>query len=245
MALCPGLPGWASTKKEKPIWILLKQDTVSGDGISWAICKSAPCSRQIPHQLLTAQFFTGRMPFLPPNQQRQSTEGLMQSVYLNKYVVSIAPFSTPACPNCSQNIQKTALFCMISLFNFSSISSGGQLTQFAPMCGRPCHCSSSLQHSLVLLYFVLLSFLGVFRHIINYGLKLHTLHTYIQNCIAPKSWKRMWGAGRFSDNIGYVSRCCNRWSTHWAPLWLMFLVLHVHYPTYVFCCRNTELVQQK
>jgi len=23
----------------------------------------------------TAQFFTGRMPFLPPNQQRQSTEG--------------------------------------------------------------------------------------------------------------------------------------------------------------------------
>jgi len=26
-----------------------------------------------PHP--TAQFFTGRMPFLPPNQQRQSTEG--------------------------------------------------------------------------------------------------------------------------------------------------------------------------
>ena len=24
-ALCPGLPGWASTKKAKPIWILLKQ----------------------------------------------------------------------------------------------------------------------------------------------------------------------------------------------------------------------------
>ena len=75
MALCPGLPGWASTKKEKPIWILLKQETASGSGISWAICKSAPCSRQIPHQLLTAQFFTGRIPFLPPNQQRQSTEG--------------------------------------------------------------------------------------------------------------------------------------------------------------------------
>jgi len=36
--------------------------------------KSAPCSRQIPHQLLTAQFFTGWMPFLPPNQQRQSTK---------------------------------------------------------------------------------------------------------------------------------------------------------------------------
>ena len=46
-ALFPGLPGWASTRKVKPIWILLKQETVSGNGISWAICKSAPCSRQI------------------------------------------------------------------------------------------------------------------------------------------------------------------------------------------------------
>jgi len=27
--------------------------------------------------LATTQFFTGRMPFLPPNQQRQSTEGLV------------------------------------------------------------------------------------------------------------------------------------------------------------------------
>jgi len=46
-ALCPGLPGWAGTRKVKPIWILLKQQTVSGSGISWTICKSAPHSRQI------------------------------------------------------------------------------------------------------------------------------------------------------------------------------------------------------
>ena len=32
-------------QKVKPIWILLKQQTVSGSGISWAICKSAPRSR--------------------------------------------------------------------------------------------------------------------------------------------------------------------------------------------------------
>jgi len=43
----PGLPGSAGTRKVKPIWILVKQETVSGNGISWAICKSAPCSRQI------------------------------------------------------------------------------------------------------------------------------------------------------------------------------------------------------
>ena len=46
------------------------------NGISWAICKSAPCSRQTTtpahHH---SSLFTGRMPFLPPNQQRQSTKG--------------------------------------------------------------------------------------------------------------------------------------------------------------------------
>ena len=43
----PGLPRWASSRKVKPIWILLKQETVSGSGISWAICKSAPHSRLV------------------------------------------------------------------------------------------------------------------------------------------------------------------------------------------------------
>ena len=51
-----GLPGWAGTRKVKPIWILLKQETVSGRGISWTVCKSAPRSRQItmsaPHHSL-------------------------------------------------------------------------------------------------------------------------------------------------------------------------------------------------
>jgi len=61
-------------RTKKPIWILLKQEAVSGSGISWAICKSASRSRQIsmpaPHHL----FFTGRMLFLLPNQQYQSTK---------------------------------------------------------------------------------------------------------------------------------------------------------------------------
>ena len=74
-ALCPGLPRWAGTRKVKPIWILLEQETVSGSGISWAICKSAPCSRQITTSAPHHSVFTGQMPFLPPNQQRQSTEG--------------------------------------------------------------------------------------------------------------------------------------------------------------------------
>jgi len=52
-------------------------ETVEQETVSGTICKSVPCSRQItmpaPHP--TNQFFTGRMPFVPPNQQRQSTEG--------------------------------------------------------------------------------------------------------------------------------------------------------------------------
>ena len=35
-ALFPGLSGWASTRKVKPIWISLKQEMVSGSSISWA-----------------------------------------------------------------------------------------------------------------------------------------------------------------------------------------------------------------
>ena len=51
---CFDAVGWAAgrvyqkgTRKVKPMWILLKQDTVSGSGISWSICKSAPRCGQI------------------------------------------------------------------------------------------------------------------------------------------------------------------------------------------------------
>jgi len=53
-------------QKGKTIWILQKQEAVSGSGISWAVCKSAPHSRQItmpaPHHLV----FTG-----PTNKQHK------------------------------------------------------------------------------------------------------------------------------------------------------------------------------
>ena len=62
-------------QKGRTIWILLKQETVSGSGISWAVCKSAPRSRQITTTAPHYSVFAGRMPFLPPNQQSQSTEG--------------------------------------------------------------------------------------------------------------------------------------------------------------------------
>jgi len=36
---------YSRCRKVKSIWILLKQETVSGSGISWAACNSAPRSR--------------------------------------------------------------------------------------------------------------------------------------------------------------------------------------------------------
>jgi len=47
-----------------------------GSGISWAICKqSARRSRQISTPTPNHSIFAGRMVFLTPNQQCQSTEG--------------------------------------------------------------------------------------------------------------------------------------------------------------------------
>ena len=52
----PGLPRWATTRKVKPIWILLKQVTVSVSGISWAVWRkttsqhSQTVSEFLPHK---------------------------------------------------------------------------------------------------------------------------------------------------------------------------------------------------
>ena len=83
-ALCPGLSGWAGTRKVKPIWILLKQETVSGSGISWAVCKSAPRSRPIttpaPHHL-----FTGRRPSCRPTNSVKALKNVSwQEIYREK-----------------------------------------------------------------------------------------------------------------------------------------------------------------
>jgi len=87
----------AGTRKVKPIWILLKQETVSG--INWAICKSAPRSRQIttpaPHHS-----FTGRMPFLLSNQQHQScccccSIKALKAINIISTLYMIAIFITP------------------------------------------------------------------------------------------------------------------------------------------------------
>jgi len=50
------------------------------------VCTSLQTPDRKPRPHPTTQFFTGQMPFLPPNQQRQSTEGLALKVYEGHYV---------------------------------------------------------------------------------------------------------------------------------------------------------------
>ena len=46
-------------------------------------------------------FFTGRMPFLPPNQQRQSTEGTSVNLYfINSLALEMASPGNRHCANC-------------------------------------------------------------------------------------------------------------------------------------------------
>jgi len=57
---------------------------VSGSGISWATCKSAPRSRQITTPAPTTQFFTGWMPYL-----HQSTDGTLGFLVIYLYFVPV------------------------------------------------------------------------------------------------------------------------------------------------------------
>jgi len=65
-----------------------EEETLSNSGISWAIYKSAPRSRQITTPSPHHSVFTDRMLFLPHNQQRQSTEGKFghASIYGNEHL---------------------------------------------------------------------------------------------------------------------------------------------------------------
>ena len=80
--------------------------TVSGSGISLAVCKSAPCPRQITMPAPHHSVFTGRMPFLLPNQQRQSTEGIKHSKFTRHQNSFMAKHSTTLFYHSLVNVKK-------------------------------------------------------------------------------------------------------------------------------------------
>jgi len=82
-ALFPGLPGWAGTRKVKT-----NLDFTEARDTEWQwhqlghmqVCTSLQTDNHARTSPLS--FFTGWMSFLSPNQQRQSTEGKKQTIYI-------------------------------------------------------------------------------------------------------------------------------------------------------------------
>jgi len=75
-AFWPGQPGCAGSRKVNHSGFYWSKRRWGDSGISWIIHNSfTPCSRQITTPVPHHSVFTGRMPFLLPNQQRQCTAG--------------------------------------------------------------------------------------------------------------------------------------------------------------------------
>jgi len=85
-AHCPGLPRWAGTRKVKPIWILLKQETVNGSGISWAMCKSAPHSRHNHASTAPLSFLQAECPSCHPTNSVKALKVSKYYLYVNRLV---------------------------------------------------------------------------------------------------------------------------------------------------------------
>ena len=98
----PGLPRWAGTRKVKPIWILLKQETASGSGISWATCKSAPCSRQIttpaPHH--SVFYRPDALPVAQPTALKQKVLITKKQLQRDWKTLIHSVFLQAGCPSC-------------------------------------------------------------------------------------------------------------------------------------------------
>jgi len=78
MASFPGQPGYAITRKIKPIWILMNQEMMGWhlhqlDHMQ-IICTSLQTANHTSNPSFS--FFTGQMLFLISSQQCQSTEGI-------------------------------------------------------------------------------------------------------------------------------------------------------------------------
>ena len=101
--LCSRTTWEASTRRVNHYRFYWSKRWWGGSDISWIICKSfAPRSRQITTPVPHHSDFTGRMSFLLPNQQHQSTtiqqnfaHNLIQNLSTIRYIQKFLPTSLP------------------------------------------------------------------------------------------------------------------------------------------------------
>jgi len=80
MALCPGLPGWAGTKKVKPIWILLKQETVRQRmAVESAVCTSLQTDNHASTPLLSV-YRLDALPAAQPTASKHWRQWVLMSI---------------------------------------------------------------------------------------------------------------------------------------------------------------------
>ena len=104
----PGLPRLAGTRKVKPIWIVQKQETVSGSGISWAICKSALRSRQIATCTPPLSFLHAGCPSCRPTNTVKALKAIYsiyhsQNSFCTSSLTYLFKLSVLNCSNCSKS----------------------------------------------------------------------------------------------------------------------------------------------
>ena len=132
-ALSPGPPRWAGTRKAKPIWILLKQETVSGSGISWNICKSAPRSRQItmpePNRSV---FLQAGCPSCRPNNSVKALKEFYQFIQLSRNMPCIKVWHVASDEVCMKTGPKTLKIYWLHEFWTDSMDSSDCLSILLP-----------------------------------------------------------------------------------------------------------------
>jgi len=163
---------------------------VSGSGISWAVCKSAPRSRQITTPVPHHSVFTGRMPFLPPNQQRQSTEGtkVLEKGPLNVVCVCVCV--------CLHPLNKSRLWLLMICFKNCSMHRRCFLCKVAKQYAVWRFCLSVVVHRMQFSY--------TYRHSIILVCVLTLLYLVdLENRLIPWRWKNM-HCFHVSTDFGFI-----------------------------------------
>jgi len=152
MALCLGLPGSASTRKVKPIWILLKQETVSGSGISWAICKSATRSRQIitpaPHH--SVFYRQARCRSCHPTNSVKALKGVHYNKVWNVWLIKESKWLLlKGMFLCARIVSHNCWWNADNGGDFSVKDNGGDFSMNGPLCTNNTFTYSTTQSSLL------------------------------------------------------------------------------------------------
>jgi len=77
------------------------------------VCTSPPTDNNA--STLSLRFFGGQMPFLLPNQQRESTEGNIYRIKDRKFIIFLTPFSASILYSSLSGTDANATHCLASV----------------------------------------------------------------------------------------------------------------------------------